>query len=113
MDIETIRSICTGFPGVTEDIKWGSDLCFMIGGKMFCVVSLNIPLKVSLKVAVEEFEELVSHPAIIPAPFVARYQWIMVEDLVVFDDNDWKYYITQSFNMVKEKLPKNKLAELK
>ena len=54
MDIETIRNICKSLPSVTEDIKWGDDLCFMIGGKMFCVAVLNTPFKVSFKVSDEE-----------------------------------------------------------
>ena len=32
MDIETLRTICQDLPHVTEDIKWGDDLCFLIGG---------------------------------------------------------------------------------
>jgi len=47
MNIENIRSICIGLPAVTEGIKWGNDLCFMVGGKMFCVILLESPFKVS------------------------------------------------------------------
>jgi predicted DNA-binding protein (MmcQ/YjbR family) len=112
MDIETIRAICTSFPAVTEDIKLGNDLCFMIGGKMFCVTSLTTPIKISLKVTDEEFEEMANRPGIIPAPYVARYKWILVEDLAVFDDKKWTVYITQSYNLVKAKLPKKILAGL-
>ena len=35
MTIEGLRSICRSLPGITEDVKWGSDLCFLVGGKMF------------------------------------------------------------------------------
>ena len=35
MDIEDIRIMCTSLPGVTEDIKWGNDLVFSVGGKCF------------------------------------------------------------------------------
>ena len=35
MDIDALRAICKKLPGVTEDIKWGNDLCFCIAGKMF------------------------------------------------------------------------------
>jgi hypothetical protein len=47
MDIEVIRNICNGFPFVTEEIKWGNDLCFSIRRKMFCAVELDVPLKIS------------------------------------------------------------------
>ena len=113
MDIETIRNICKDLPHVTEDIKWGDDLCFMIGEKMFCVSNLNPPLKVSLKVTDEEFAELSNSPGIIPAPYVARYKWILVEDMSRFTSKEWRHYITQSYNLVKAKLPKKVLDQLK
>jgi hypothetical protein len=34
MDIGLIKTICNELPHVTEDIKWGDDLCFMIGSKI-------------------------------------------------------------------------------
>ena len=37
MTIDGVRRICRSFPGVTEDLKWGADLAFCTGGKMFCV----------------------------------------------------------------------------
>ena len=106
MDIEATRSICNRLPFVTEDIKWGNDLCFLIGGKMFCVASLETPIKISIKVTDEEFAEMSNQHGIIPAPYVARYKWILVEDINVFDYRKWEYYIKQSYNLVKAKLPK-------
>jgi predicted DNA-binding protein (MmcQ/YjbR family) len=112
MNIETIRNICNKLPHVTEDIKWGNDLCFLIGGKMFCVVGLNEELKVSLKVTDEEFSELTSVAGIIPAPYVAKHKWILVEKPSVFNQKKWQHYITQSYNLVKAKLPKKLQAQL-
>jgi predicted DNA-binding protein (MmcQ/YjbR family) len=112
MDSETIRSICKKLPCVTEGIKWGNDLCFMVGEKMFCVVVLDTPSKVSLKVTDEEFTELSGRPGIIPAPYVARHKWILVETITVFTDTVWEHYITQSYQLVKAKLPKKLLVQL-
>jgi predicted DNA-binding protein (MmcQ/YjbR family) len=112
MDIETLTNICREFPFVTEDIKWGNDLCFMIGNKMFCVAPLSTPLKISLKVTDEEFGELSTAPGIIPAPYVARYKWILIEDTQVFNKQKWEYHIRQSYDMVKAGLPKKILAQL-
>jgi predicted DNA-binding protein (MmcQ/YjbR family) len=111
INIETIRAICNELPSVTEDIKWGNDLCFNISRKMFCVISLEIPIKVCVKVTDEEFEELSSRPGIIPAPYVARYKWILVENVSVFSLDQWEFYIKQSYNLVKAKLP-GKLIKL-
>jgi predicted DNA-binding protein (MmcQ/YjbR family) len=113
MNIETLRNICTQLPHVTEDIKWGSDLCFLIGEKMFCVTNLEPPFTASLKVTDEEFAGLSNSPGIIPAPYVARYKWIFIEDANRFNDKEWAHYIVQSYNLVKAKLPKKVLAQLK
>ena len=113
MNIDTVRDICKGLPSVTEGIKWGNDLCFMVGEKMFCVVLLDTPIKVSLKVKDEEFDEILNLEGIIPAPYAARHKWILVENTMVFNKKKWVHYIIQSYNLVKAKLSKKKLTQLK
>lgn len=112
MDIEIITGICKALPAVTEDVKWGNDLCYMIGGKMFCVLSLDSPLKVSFKVPDEEFDELSASKGIIPAPYVARYKWVLVEDAHVLSKQKWEHYVRQSYELVKAKLPRKILSQL-
>ncbi len=41
MNLEHLRKYCLSFPGVTEDVKWGNDLCFCVGEKMFCVTGVD------------------------------------------------------------------------
>ena len=60
MTLDLIREIAGKLPHVTEDIKWGNDLCFCIAEKMFCVTGLDDGSKVSLKVTDEEFDELIA-----------------------------------------------------
>jgi predicted DNA-binding protein (MmcQ/YjbR family) len=112
MDIEMLRNICNRLPAVTEDIKWGSDLCFCIGGKMFCVTGLSGPLQVSLKVRDEQFDVLTAKTAILPAPYLARHKWILIKDANAFSKKEWKEYIAQSYELTKNKLPKKVLREL-
>jgi len=112
MDIDGIRNLCNALPHVTEDVKWGNDLCFLIAEKMFCVTSLSTPLMVSFKVPDEEFEELSNKPGIVPAPYVARYNWVLVQNISVLTKKQWEHYITQSYNLVKAKLPGKVLREL-
>jgi len=113
MNIDQIRGICKKLPFVTEGVKWGNDLCFMIGEKMFCVASLNDPLQVSIKVKDDEFDEMSSRPGIIPAPYVARYKWVLVEKMNVLTLKQWEHYIAQAYQLVKAKLPKKVLDGLK
>ncbi len=65
MDIEEIREFCPSFPHATEDVKWGSDLAFCVGEKMFAVTSAvtgfeTAQTSLSLKCTPEKFTELVS-----------------------------------------------------
>ncbi|MEZ5002119.1 MAG: MmcQ/YjbR family DNA-binding protein [Chitinophagales bacterium] len=107
MNIELIRAFILSLPHVKEDIKWENDLCFLIGGKMFCVTGLDSsPFGLSLKVTKEEYDELIEKPGIRPAPYLARYNWIYIEDIDVFNQEQWQYYIQQSYEIVKAKLPK-------
>lgn len=109
MNIEKLRTFCLGLPAVTEDIKWGKDLCFSVAGKMFCVTCTEGPFTVSFKVKDEEFAEMSSSPGIIPAPYVARYKWVLVEEPTKLTGKEWEHYVRQSYDLVRSKSPK-KLA---
>jgi predicted DNA-binding protein (MmcQ/YjbR family) len=105
MNIEEIQTICRQLPGVTEDIKWEHDLVFSVGGKMFCVVGLDeSPTTASFKVTDEEFEEISNWPGFKPAPYVAKYKWVKIEDINKMKKADWKKYLQQSYELVRDKL---------
>jgi predicted DNA-binding protein (MmcQ/YjbR family) len=106
MNLELLEEICSKLIGTTTDIKWGNDLCFLIGEKMYCVAGLDPPLSVSLKVQQEEFNELTNREGIIPAPYLARYSWILIKDMNSFDQLKWQHYIEQSYDMIFNKLSK-------
>jgi predicted DNA-binding protein (MmcQ/YjbR family) len=113
MEIEEMQSICRNLPGVTEDIKWENHLCFNIGGKMFFVLGLDMsPTTSSFKANEEEFEELSSKEGCMPAPYMARYKWIHVDDLNRFGKKDWERLINESYELVSAKLPKKTKKEL-
>ena len=80
MDIEQLRKICLAFPGASEQIQWGDDLLFKVGGKMFAITPLiPAPVYLSFKVTPENFAELTERPGIIPAPYLARAKWVALE----------------------------------
>jgi predicted DNA-binding protein (MmcQ/YjbR family) len=112
MQIETVQKFCLSLPAVTEDIKWDNDLCFSIGGKMFCVTSLEPPFKCSFKVPDEVFEELSTTDGFMPAPYMARAKWVTVTKPSVLGKKDWEKYIKQSYELVKMKLTKKLRADL-
>jgi predicted DNA-binding protein (MmcQ/YjbR family) len=106
IDIEDIRNICLELPGVTEDIKWENDLCFLIAEKMFCVVNLKGELNVTFKVPDEDFEKWIYRDGVNPAPYLARAKWIQLNDFLLEDAGEIKKSIEHSYELVKAKLPK-------
>ncbi len=109
MTLEELRTICLGLDEVTEDIKWGHDLCFSIGGKMFLVTSADeTPASASFKVADEDFEAISERKGFKPAPYLARYKWVWVEDINLVSKKEWKQYAERSYQLIKAKLPKKK-----
>ena len=106
MEIETLRKLCLQWPAVTEDIKWGNDLCFLVAEKMFCVSSLEPPFKISFKVPDEDFEELSVTDGFIPAPYMARAKWVQVNDLSKLTRLQWEQDIRRSYELVKARLSK-------
>jgi predicted DNA-binding protein (MmcQ/YjbR family) len=112
MEIEQLRKFCKSLPRTTEDIKWDNDLCFSVGGKMYCVSSLEAPFKIAFKVKDEEFEELSASEGFIPAPYMARARWVLVTDRSKLHKKDWERYIKQSYELIKGKLTKKLKMEL-
>ncbi len=109
MTLETVRTICRALPEVTEDVKWGADLCFSVGKKMFTVVNVEPPHQIAFKCTPESFAELVERPGIIPAPYMAKNMWVMEEELgETLDRKELTTLIKQSYDLVVAKLPKSK-----
>jgi predicted DNA-binding protein (MmcQ/YjbR family) len=113
MTHDMIRDIASKLPHVTEDIKWGNDLCFCIAEKMFCVTGLESPVKVALKVTDEEFEELIERTGFIPAPYMARNKWVLIDSSSKISKKELSQLIQQSYTLVKSKLPKKLQEKLK
>jgi predicted DNA-binding protein (MmcQ/YjbR family) len=114
MTIETLRQICRSLPAVTEDVKWGSDLCFCVQKKMFVVVNLEPPHQVAFKVTPETFGELVERPGIIPAPYMARNMWVQEQALgETLDRRELEALVKSSYELVVAKLPKSKQPKTK
>ena len=113
MDIEAIRQFCLRFPHATENVQWGADLCFKVDGKLFAVAAIEmVPQRISFKCTPEHFAELCEYPDIIPAPYMARAQWVSLVRLNALPDADLREALAESYRLVWEKLPKRRQAEL-
>src|ERR1700688_3688402 len=109
MNVDWVRAHCLTLPHTTEEILWGDDLVFKIGGKMYAA-AVMVPHKIamSFKCTPEVFAELVERAAIIPAPCSARNPWVAVEREDALPRTEIKRLISRSYELVVAKLPKKR-----
>jgi predicted DNA-binding protein (MmcQ/YjbR family) len=113
MQLDQLREICLSFPGATEQIQWGDDLLFKVGGKMFAVAPLEPRLVVlSFKTSPEMFAELTERPNIVPAPYLARANWVALQSRTALPQDELTSLLRSSYDMVVAKLPKKFLDAL-
>jgi predicted DNA-binding protein (MmcQ/YjbR family) len=108
MTLELLSAICRSLPAVTEDVKWGQNLCFLIAGKMFAVASLDpaSPVKLAFRCAAERYVELIEQDGVIPAPYLARYHWVALERWDALRDDQIQDAIRASHSLVRARLPR-------
>jgi predicted DNA-binding protein (MmcQ/YjbR family) len=112
MSVDTIRAYCLSFSSATENLQWGDDLCFKIGGKIFAIVGLDDP-RLCFKCTPEIFAELIEREDIHPAAYVGRYKWVMLDRLDAVGWEELQELIRQSYEMVAAKAPKKRSGKKK
>jgi len=105
--VESIRKLCLGFPHATEQVQWGYDLIFKIGGKMFAITPLEpAPVFLTFKATDESFADLTERPGIIPAPYLARAKWVALENADALSPQELTSLLRLSYDLVLAKLPR-------
>jgi predicted DNA-binding protein (MmcQ/YjbR family) len=113
MNIDWIREYCCSLPGATEQVQWGDDLVFKVGGKMFAVMPLEPGGPwLSFKCTPEEFADLIERPGVRPAAYLARAHWISVETEGALPRGEVERLVRQSYGLVLSKLPKKTQAKI-
>jgi predicted DNA-binding protein (MmcQ/YjbR family) len=113
--LDWLRPFCLSLPHATEDIQWEHDLLFRIAGKMFCLANLEpglIRTRIAFKCTPEAFAELVELEGIIPAPYMARNHWVAIQEMNALRRSDMEALIRNSYQLVRDKLPKKTQAAL-
>ena len=114
------HAVCKSMPGVTYDVKWGKDECYSVGGKMFAVIGpggthggpKGAAWSIGFKVDDNRFLELTDVEGIIPAPYMAKHKWVLVQDPKALSDAELKELIQRSHALILSKLPKKLQASL-
>lgn len=114
------HAACKALPGATYDVKWGKDECYSVGGKMFAVIGPGgtyggpkaATWSIGFKVDDDRFLEITDIYGIIPAPYMAKHHWVLVQDPKALTDEELKTLIARSHALILSKLPKKLQAKL-
>ena len=115
MNLEAIREFCISLPHVTETVQWEDHLLFKIGGKMFAITCFELRpggTVLSFKATPDHFFEYQEREGVIPAPYMARNQWLALERWDALRDDEVRDLVALSYRLVLEKLPKRLQTQL-
>ncbi len=104
--LDDVINHCRSLKHTTGDVKWESVLAFSIGRKMYCCISLEEKFGVSFKCTRGNFLALTERPGIIPAPYLAKYQWIKITGSAALPKKELFRLVTDSQRLVYDGLPK-------
>jgi predicted DNA-binding protein (MmcQ/YjbR family) len=110
MKVDAIREFCLAFPQAKENLQWGDELCFKVGGKIFVMLGLDNP-RLCFKCTPETFAELIEYEDVRPAPYVGRYKWVMLDRLDAVRWDELRELISQSYEMVAAKASGKKASK--
>ena len=114
MTPDAFHAAALALPGAVLDIKWGSDRCYCIGGKMFATAgSEGEPASgPCFKASELAFEMLVEQGLARPAPYLARAKWVQLMSYDALPDADLIAYLAQAHAIVAGGLTRKARAAL-
>ncbi len=112
MEWQGLMTFCRGLPGATEEVKWGNDLVFSVGGKMFAAFDEDAGLPVGFKCSDKDFDRLTKKAGIIPAPYAARFGWVSVQKRGALGQAEAKKLLRASYDLVAAGLSRKARAAL-
>ena len=111
MTKDELHAAALALPGATFDVKWGADRVYSVGGKMFCATDTD-GTNLSFKASDIAYEALTQTGRARPAPYAARFKWVMLDDLAAEDSAEVSDWLATAHGLVAEKLPKKQRAQL-
>lgn len=112
MTREAIRTFCLSLPHVTEAFKM-HHAAFQIGGKTFALLNLEVEgMPLAFKCSPEDFPELIEIEGVIQAPYLAKTQWVAIEEFDTLPMKELKAWLAKSRAVTLAKLSKKAQALL-
>ncbi len=98
---DQLLTLCRSLPGATEDVKWGADLAFSVGGKMFAVTGVTDPSSLSFRCEPHIQEALVTRAGIELARYnMHKWGWVTVSEWSALDAEELDGLIRSSHRLV-------------
>lgn len=116
MTRDEYNDFCGSLPATTHVVQWGNSDVWKVGGKVFALCSqrkLANPAY-SFKVSEHNFQILPQHQSYRPAPYLASrgMKWIQQYNAPASEDEELRYYLSESYRIVSLGLSKKKQREL-
>jgi predicted DNA-binding protein (MmcQ/YjbR family) len=87
---------------------------FKVGGKSFVITTFEPRGHfLSFKASPTNFAELPEREGVVPAPYLARAQWLAVEREDAVPRAELRGWLSEAYELVRSKLPKKVQAGLK
>ena len=101
----------TSWPGVTVEDLWEARIA-KVGGKVFCLLSDNVPLRVVYKCGETSFDLLTELDGISQAPYFAKRHWVQVFEGSPLSEDELRAYVQRSYALVAKGLTRKLRSEL-
>lgn len=110
MDIEQFREFCLSLPDVTEEFPFGpGTLVYKVKGKLFALTDIELFESINVKCDPELAVELRERYAgVLPGYHMNKQHWNTVMMDQSIPDKLILEWVSNSYNLVKSKLPKTK-----
>ena len=120
MDLKSFNAFCGSLTATEKVIQWGGAHVWKVGGKIFAIAShwgddvkgQEGAFKVSFKCSDLAWEILKEQPGVVPAPYLARAKWVLVQDRNALTDEDVRAYIEAAHAIISSKLTKKVRREI-
>ena len=116
MNYDQFNKFCDSLPATTYIVQWGGSHVWKVGGKVFAIGGWGEGKQPAFvfKTSDLDFAFLKESDEYKPAPYFANrgMKWIQLFNSVKSNDDDLRYYITESHRLVSLKLTKIKQKEL-
>lgn len=110
MTRDEFDSLCGTLPGTTHVVQWGGASVWKVGGKIFAICGPwgdGTHQNISFKCSRFSYEILTQQNGIVPAPYLARAEWVQVQAPDALTDDELRAYIEQAHGIIAAKLSKS------